>query len=487
MHCMKIHILGSVLFFISLWTVDLSQQLAFAIHQQERPQIVYKLGPHINTAASEYLPILHPSGEELYFTAMDRTGFFDFKLNFTEQSNAGGEDIFYSKLENGVWRDARPVTFLNTNRHEAVTQVKEDGSLVLTANYDEKLGPRSNPNLVETTDLFYARKSGNEYKIEHYPEPLNSIFNEADGWMDEQQGYFLFVSDRPGHVGDYKQKGWKWRNSFWGNTDVYVSLFQNYRWSKPIHLGQQVNSFGAERTPWLSNDGRTLFVSSNGYEDGKEDLDIYSFTRDDVNDWTNWKGPFKVGKVNTNLDDWGYKENADGYGYFSRAQDIGFERTQRGYNGDGGIKEINFRTGYAIYGAQLASLSATEDTEIFVSHPEDKPSIQLPDVLFEFDSHVLSGEAESLMQRVVYLCKSNAGSLIKIEGHTDNTGSDDYNQGLSEKRAEAVATYLKKNGIREEILTSGRGSKDPRASNETETGRSQNRRVEIQFAVSNAN
>jgi outer membrane protein OmpA-like peptidoglycan-associated protein len=69
---------------------------------------------------------------------------------------------------------------------------------------------------------------------------------------------------------------------------------------------------------------------------------------------------------------------------------------------------------------------------------------------------------------------------VLIEGHTDNVGSDEYNQGLSEQRAAAVQSYLVGQGIApNRITTSGLGESRPIASNDSPTGRQQNRRVEV--------
>ena len=63
----------------------------------------------------------------MYFAGMDRTGFFDFKLDFIEQANSGGEDIFVTRFDQGLWSDAKPVQVLNTRGHETVTQCTKQG------------------------------------------------------------------------------------------------------------------------------------------------------------------------------------------------------------------------------------------------------------------------------------------------------------------------------------------------------------------------
>ena len=325
-----------------------------------------KLSHHINTSANEYLPVLSTDESKMYFSAMDRTGFFDFKIDFIKQKTAGGEDVFYSELKDGIWIDARPINFLNSNGHEVISQVLKNNNLLMSANYPEKLGPKNGNNGAETTDLFLA-KSGknNKFQIIHFPEPVNSIFNEADAIMDEDESYILFVSDRPGHVGDYHKKGWKWNSSFWGNTDVYVSVKEGDFWSVPLNLGKAINTIGAERTPWLSSDGLTLYISSNGHEVNKSDLNVYAFKRLDKDNWTDWQGPIAISDANSDFDDWGYKETKTGDAYIAKAIPLGFKPTQVGSVGDGGIRETNFRAGYEICGQQIGALNAENTTDIY--------------------------------------------------------------------------------------------------------------------------
>ena len=76
--------------------------------------------------------------------------------------------------------------------------------------------------------------------------------------------------------------------------------------------------------------------------------------------------------------------------------------------------------------------------------------------------------------------KEHEKGNLAVTGHTDSTGSDKYNQALSERRAQSVTNYLVENGIdSKRIETMGMGESQPIASNATESGRSQNRRVEL--------
>ena len=105
-----------------------------------------------------------------------------------------------------------------------------------------------------------------------------------------------------------------------------------------------------------------------------------------------------------------------------------------------------------------------------------KPII-LKNVFFGFDSDLLSEVAKREL-KLVYESQKEAKTLTII-GHTDSKGTASYNQGLSERRAAAVGTYMISLGFKGDLVTIGKGESSPIASNETETGRAKNRRVEI--------
>jgi outer membrane protein OmpA-like peptidoglycan-associated protein len=109
--------------------------------------------------------------------------------------------------------------------------------------------------------------------------------------------------------------------------------------------------------------------------------------------------------------------------------------------------------------------------------------LTLSDVLFEFDkANLTPGALRSLAPLVAFL-RENPDRTISIEGHTDSLGSDSYNLELSQRRAETIRDFLVQNGISSDRITArGMGKSYPVASNATEAGRQQNRRVEIVIA-----
>lgn len=102
--------------------------------------------------------------------------------------------------------------------------------------------------------------------------------------------------------------------------------------------------------------------------------------------------------------------------------------------------------------------------------------------LFDFDSARLNANAQRLLEPVVEIFQRYPDLEVEVAGHTDSIGSADYNQRLSERRAAAVRDYLISRGIAADNLQArGYGEEEPIASNDTEDGRQQNRRVEIRI------
>lgn len=99
---------------------------------------------------------------------------------------------------------------------------------------------------------------------------------------------------------------------------------------------------------------------------------------------------------------------------------------------------------------------------------------------FEFDSAQIKPGFNSTMNKIADVVNRYGKTHLTIVGHTDNVGTDTYNQSLSERRARAVSQYFGSHGVIPERLDAeGRGEKAPRASNSTAEGRRLNRRVEV--------
>jgi outer membrane protein OmpA-like peptidoglycan-associated protein len=110
----------------------------------------------------------------------------------------------------------------------------------------------------------------------------------------------------------------------------------------------------------------------------------------------------------------------------------------------------------------------------------EPPLISFDDVLFDFDRSTLRPEANAILQPALDMLQADPEMEVEIEGHTDWIGSDAYNDGLSQRRAQAVVEWLVARGIdRARISAVGRGESEPVATNATREGRQLNRRVEV--------
>lgn len=108
--------------------------------------------------------------------------------------------------------------------------------------------------------------------------------------------------------------------------------------------------------------------------------------------------------------------------------------------------------------------------------------IVLRGVNFEFDRAQLTANARTILDGVAEALNKAANVRIEVGGHTDAKGSDDYNQRLSERRAQSVVSYLTDKGVQSERMESrGYGETEPVADNESDEGRELNRRVELKF------
>lgn len=129
-------------------------------------------------------------------------------------------------------------------------------------------------------------------------------------------------------------------------------------------------------------------------------------------------------------------------------------------------------------GTSQKTVSITASADEFVPTP-DKPVI-LQGVNFEFDKSVLLEESKQILDRVAASLIAHPEVKIEVGGHCDSDGSDEYNLGLSDRRAKAVRDYLIKKGVPATRLTSkGYGESQPIADNNTAEGKAKNRRVEL--------
>lgn len=131
----------------------------------------------------------------------------------------------------------------------------------------------------------------------------------------------------------------------------------------------------------------------------------------------------------------------------------------------------------------------TAGTGVNVIRDGDNLVLDMPsDVTFPVNSYTVQPQFQQTLATVASTLKEYEKTYVDVMGHTDSTGSDAYNQTLSENRAQAVATVLIRGGVQSaRVATKGYGESQPKASNTTEEGRAANRRVEIRLVPITAN
>jgi outer membrane protein OmpA-like peptidoglycan-associated protein len=124
------------------------------------------------------------------------------------------------------------------------------------------------------------------------------------------------------------------------------------------------------------------------------------------------------------------------------------------------------------------------DSGVTVTRKGDDIILNMPgNVTFRTDSADLNAQFFKVLDGVAQVAKKYDKTIIEVAGHTDSTGSADYNRQLSQRRATSVADYLVSRGVAQaRIMTAAGGEDHPVASNATEQGRSANRRVEVTLA-----
>ncbi|MCC5920459.1 MAG: OmpA family protein [Cyclobacteriaceae bacterium] len=133
---------------------------------------------------------------------------------------------------------------------------------------------------------------------------------------------------------------------------------------------------------------------------------------------------------------------------------------------------------------QIANDESDDEAKRLAEEKADKEKglvkLSFDNIYFDFDKATLKQSAYPVLNQMIAAFQANKQVIVRIEGHTDSTGPEEYNLGLSRRRAEAVKNYLRAEGIdTDRIETRAYGENRPKASNETIEGRKQNRRVEF--------
>jgi len=477
-----------------------------------------ELGKNINTEEPEYLPSLTADGKTLVFTRVVQ----------------GQEDLYFSRWEEGDWAEARPLEELNTPYNEGAHTISADGRLLLFTSCNREDG-------VGRCDLYFsAFQAGRWSPPQNLGKPVNTSAWESQPSLSANGRQLYFASDRTGGQGrndiwvSERNPDGSWGNPRplsdsintpgmdqspfihpdgqtlyfmsdghpgMGQTDLYYSrLRPDGKWGKPINMGYPINTMANEGALVVGLSGEKAYFATDRADIAQRppegripysnifEFDLYPKARPrpvtyllvkvldaqtgdpllaqadvlDLEDQdlfassiTNEKGELLVclpaGRdyaLNVNKKDYlFYSEN------FALADSFSLNRP---FRVEAALEPVGTEAG-----------------------EESKP-IVLRNVFFETGSAALLPQSRAELDRLVLLLKENPNIRIRINGHTDNVGSEEDNLALSDARAASVLAYLIQAGIADARLESkGYGESEPIATNETVVGRKLNRRTEF--------
>lgn len=295
--------------------------------------------------------------------------------------------------------------------------------------------------------------------------PVNTESKESQPSLSADGEWLYFSSDRPGGR---------------GGMDIWVSRKVNGYWQDPVPLGDSINTPFHETSPFIHPDGRSLYFASDGWPGmGRSDLFVAEKRTDGV-----WMKAQNLGyPINTHREEMGLVVQTRGdKALFASARVPGkgldlweFELPR------------DFRPIPVKYEQERVVAAAQESAPLLQGITRIAPvrtgqMVVLQHIYFDVDKFTLRPESETELNHIVKLLKEQPSLRVRVHGHTDNTGTPEHNRILSEQRAEAVLNYLTKQGIaRNRLESEGHGDALPLGDNETESGRQENRRTEIEF------
>jgi outer membrane protein OmpA-like peptidoglycan-associated protein len=490
--------------------------------------LIETLDKNVNSEFDELNPLLSPDGKTLYFSRRNHPG------------NVGGandkEDIWYSELDqSGQWQLAQNMgtrfnnegpNFINTI--QSVTPDGKSAIMVLGNKYlpNGKMlagvsisarvnGIWSDPKGLEIENDYNFNEKANYFLTDNRQTLLMSI--EREDTRGDRDLYVTFIKrdstwTEPLSLGDIVNSAGEESAPFlasddktmyfssngfsgYGGSDIYVSkrLDDTWtKWSEPENLGPEINSPLEDLFFNIPASSEHAYYSRGVSE---KNTDIFRIKLPII------KGPDPWVTVKGKIIDKATGQPIAAKIIYERLPDgkgLGVSQS----SAETGEYEIRLPAGemYGIRaeGDQKLSESQSMDLRdikedqtieknfnldpIGLASVEANSGITLNNLFFDLEKATLKQESFPELDRIVTLMKDKATMQIEISGHTDISGSEEYNLNLSKARAEAVANYLSGKQIAKDRMTVlFLGESQPKESNDTKEGRRRNRRVEFKI------
>ena len=429
-------------------------------------------------------------------------------------------DIYESiRNSDGSLSEPVPVKELNTPYHDGPITLSADGNTIFFARDGHSSGNskklKGKKVKIGQQGIFKATKKDGEW-VNVQSLPINSNdYSVSHPSLSPDGKTLYFTSNMPGGLGD---------------TDIWKVTINNGSYGKPENLGENVNSPGKEGFPFISDDQILYFASSGKQGFGGFDIFKIDLSKDEK--------AVNLGKpVNTKSDDFSFSINTNkNVGYFSSNRtgvdniymavpvcnseilvvsgdintnnplanvsvaimDSQGNKIETKTTTENGLASFNAecntnyvlqleKTGYENLKLPVMGSSKKQVTVNALLKPVEEiiteTEVKLNAIYFEFDKSNITEQGATELNRLVEILNNHPDMAILVRSHTDTKGNKEYNQKLSERRAQATVQYLVSKGIAKDRLTAeGVGSSEPKidcGSNCTQEQDSENRRSEF--------
>jgi len=503
-------------------------KIEFALNALQNPVPFnpFNLGSGVNSEHDEYAPTLTADEQTIIYTRKrprEDMNYIHLGPEF--------EDFYISNRVNDEWLPSVNLgPPINTQNNEGAQSLSADGKyLFFTA--------CGRPGGMGSCDIYFSRRQGNGWSEPmNLGYPVNTSSWESQPSISPDGKTLYFTSNR-------EDEGYLGRMDLWVTT--YIA---NGKWSKPVNLGPTINTPGREMSPFIHPDNKTLFFASDSHP-GMGGMDLFYTVKDENDQWAtpvNLGYPINTYSDEISLvvaasgsEAYFASEQPGGEGgsdiYFfelyaearpnpvtymkgfvfdadSKARlqasfelidlqkdEIIVESFSDPQSGEflipipiGTNMALNvWKDGYLFFSENFAfdSVRTGIDPHLYdipLQPIKEGESVVLRNIFFKTDSHELLPESIPELNKLLGFLEDNPGIKIEISGHTDNVGSLAYNKTLSEKRALSVFNHLVEKGIEETRLSyAGYADQKPVTTNDTESGRAQNRRTEFKVLGNN--
>ena len=466
----------------------------------------------------QYFPVLTVNQQTMIFTG---------RRGITPRYD---EDIYVSiKNEQGEWQAPEPLSEnINTIHNEGTCAISADGRTLIFTACEGRKGYGS-------CDLFVSYKKGDAWSVpNNLGSEVNSSAWESQPTLSADGNTLYFVSDRSGGLGkrdiylakrnsqgewSKAQNAGKMINTSrdevspfihvngqtlyfasngrpgFGGFDLYVTEQTGGHWSEPKNLGYPINTYEDQASLFITADGQDAYYSNEEQRQGQYvRSEIYTFaipTEIQVQNRSN----YVFGKVYHAIT----KEPLEAAIELVdlRQQQPISAVTADPINGEY-LMVLTEGSEYALYvnkedflfksltfnylAPSEAYIQQPIEIDIYLDPVEKGRETVLNNVFFDTDKYTVKEKSKPELDKIASFLQENPTISVSINGHSDNVGSDSYNQMLSTQRAKAVYDYLIQAGVSAERLAyRGYGADKPLADNSTDEGRQKNRRIAFEI------